>query len=52
MKEYHDPALEHSHFSSSYDAERSNVYDDVDPFGREEGHQVNPLGFQLRITHN
>jgi len=41
MKEYIDPALEpRSRFTNSYDAERSDVYDDVDPFGREENHQV------------
>jgi hypothetical protein len=41
MKTYDDEVLEpQSRFTSSYDAERHTVYDDADPFGHEEGHQV------------
>jgi hypothetical protein len=41
MKEYIDPTAEsHSRFANAYDAERSDMYDDADPFGREENHQV------------
>jgi hypothetical protein len=53
MKEYNDPALEPgSRFTGSYDAETSDVYDDVDPFGQEDGHQVRVLIFQSRNTLN